>query len=118
MSCNELLSDDCWGSLFLTKEGVMKKLIVLAAVALVGFAAAPAFAAPKTYQVTGPVIEMTADSMVVQKGKEKWEIARGTAMVPDTVKVGSKVMIEYFMTAKSVADKDTKPAATTPAKKK
>ena len=33
-------------------------------------------AAPKTYQVTGPVVEVTPDTITVMKGKEKWEIAR------------------------------------------
>ena len=55
------------------------------------------------YQVTGPVLEVTESKIVVQKGKEKWELAR----TPDTkvtgdLKVGSKVTIEYSMTAKSV----------------
>jgi len=62
------------------------------------------------YQVTGPVLEVSDSKIVVQKGKEKWEIAR----TPDTkitgnLKVGSKVTIEYSMTAKSVdvkADKE------------
>ena len=40
------------------------------------------FAAPKTYQVTGPVLEVT-DSMIVvekEKGKnERWEIARDSS---------------------------------------
>lgn len=61
------------------------------------------------YQVTGPVIEVTDTKIVVQKGKEKWEIAR----TPDTkvtgdLKVGSKVTIEYSMTAKSVEVKSEK----------
>ena len=55
------------------------------------------------YQVTGPVLEVSDSKIVVQKGNEKWEIAR----TPDTkitgdLKVGSKVTIEYSMTAKSV----------------
>ena len=55
------------------------------------------------YQVTGPVLEVTDSKIVVQKGKEKWEIAR----TPDTkvtgdLKVGAKVTIEYTMTAKTV----------------
>ncbi len=55
------------------------------------------------YQVTGPVLEVSDSKIVVQKGKEKWEIAR----TPDTkitgdLKVGSKVTIEYSMTAKAV----------------
>jgi hypothetical protein len=72
--------------------------------------AAPAFgAATKTYQVTGPVLEVREDAIVVMKGKEKWEIAR----TPDTkvkgdLKVGSKVTIEYRMTATSVEAKEGK----------
>jgi hypothetical protein len=61
------------------------------------------------YQVTGPVLELTDSKIVVQKGKEKWEIAR----TPDTkvsgdLKVGSKVTIEYTMSAKSVEVKSDK----------
>ena len=52
-----------------------------------------AWAAPQaSYQVTGPVLELTDTKIVVQKGDEKWELAR----TPDTkvtgaLKVGSKV---------------------------
>jgi len=61
------------------------------------------------YQVTGPVLEVSDSKIVVQKGKEKWEIAR----TPDTkvtgdLKVGSKVTVEYTMTAKSVDVKTDK----------
>ena len=67
--------------------------------------ATPLFAAPpeKTYQVTGPVLELTDTKIVVQKGDEKWEVARtpGTK-VDGTLKVGAKVTIQYTMTAKSV----------------
>ena len=39
--------------------------------------ASMAFAgATKTYQVTGPVLEVKDDKIVVQKGTEKWEIAK------------------------------------------
>ena len=80
----------------------MKRTIVLACAVL--FLASIAFAAgPKTYQVTGPVLELTNDLIVVQKGKDRWEIGRG----PDTkvtgdLKVGSKVTIEYRMNAATV----------------
>ena len=80
----------------------MKRLSSLALAAVLF--AAPAFAAqPKTYQVTGPVLEVRDDVIVVQKGKEKWEIAR----TPDTkvkgeLKVGAKVTIEYRMTAATI----------------
>ena len=88
----------------------MKKILILACA--VFFVAAVAFAAgPKTYQVTGPVLEMTGDVIVVQKGKDKWEIARDAATkVTGDLKVGSKVTIEYTMKAATVEVKDAKKA--------
>lgn len=86
----------------------MKKAALLAGVFLL--AASLAFAAgPKTYQVTGPVLEVGDDVIVVQKGKEKWEIGRvaGTKVAGD-LKVGAKVTIEYRMEAASVEVKDAK----------
>jgi hypothetical protein len=67
---------------------------------------------PNSYQVTGPVLEVSDSMIVVQKGKERWEVARDakTKMKGD-VQVGSKVTIMYTMTATEVevkADKGTK----------
>jgi len=58
----------------------------------------------KTYQVTGPVVEVTDASITVMKGKEKWQIARDkdTKVSGGDLKVGSKVTIEYTMAAKTV----------------
>ena len=68
-----------------------------------------AFAAVNTYQVTGPVLELTKDKIVVQKGKEKWEIALdASTKVPADVKVGSKVTIKYEMKATSIEGKPEK----------
>jgi len=62
-----------------------------------------AYAAPKTYQVTGPVLEMTDSTIVVQKGKEKWEISKdASSKITGDLKVGSKVTIEYTMAAKTI----------------
>jgi hypothetical protein len=60
----------------------------------------------KTYQVTGPVLEVTDSTITVQKGKEKWQLARdkGTKS-PGDVKVGDKVTIEYTMSAKTIESK-------------
>ena len=60
----------------------------------------------KTYQVTGPVLEVTDSTITAQKGKEKWQLARDkeTKGAAD-VKVGDKVTIEYSMTAKSIESK-------------
>ena len=66
-------------------------------------------AATKTYQVTGPVLEVTDTMIAVQKGKDRWEIARdaGTKITGD-LKVGAKVTIEYRMTASTVEVKAEK----------
>ena len=54
--------------------------------------------APKTYQVTGPVLELKDDLITVQKGNEKWEIARDKdTKIEGDLKVGSKVTIYYQM---------------------
>jgi hypothetical protein len=80
----------------------MNKISLLALTAALSLSATSLFAAD-SYQVTGPVLEVTDTKIVVQKDKEKWEIAR----TPDTkvtgdLKVGAKVTIQYTMTAKSV----------------
>lgn len=60
-------------------------------------------AADKTYQVTGPVLEVTDSMIAVQKGKDRWEIKRdASTQVTGDVKVGEKVTITYTMTATSV----------------
>lgn len=86
----------------------MKKMLVFACAALL--VASLAFAGgPKTYQVTGPVLEVTNDVIVVQKGKDRWEVGRGAGTkVTGDLKVGSKVTIEYTMTAATVEVKDAK----------
>lgn len=61
------------------------------------------------YQVTGPVLEVSDSKIVVQKGKEKWEIARTPeTKVTGDLKVGAKVTIEYTMSAKAVEVKKEK----------
>ena len=84
---------------------------------LVGLLVVPAHAAqPKTYQVTGPVLELTADMIVVKKGNDRWEIARDAATkVTGDLKVGATVTIQYRMNAASV---DVKPAAAKKSAKK
>jgi hypothetical protein len=75
----------------------MKRIaLAIALAALAGSAGA----ADKTYQVTGPVMEVKPDSIVVQKGKEPWEIAKGD--VKTEVKKGDKVTVQYKMTATSI----------------
>jgi cytochrome c1 len=93
---------------------MVKKSLILA-IALLLVVTALAFAAVNTYQVTGPVLAVTADSITVQKGKDKWELARDKeTKVKGDLKVGSKVTIEYRMIATSIDVKEEK----APAKKK
>jgi hypothetical protein len=75
---------------------------VIAAAALM-LAASAAFA----YQVTGPVLDVDDKKIVVQKGKEKWEIARDKdTKGPSDIKKGSRVTVEYKMQATSIDVKD------------
>jgi len=86
---------------------------VLSAASLFPFSASAE--AAKTYQVTGPVLEVSPTMIAVQKGKDRWEVARdGSTKMPADVKVGDKVTIEYRMTATTV---EVKPAAKKAAKK-
>ena len=64
-------------------------------------------AGPKDYQVTGPVLDVTDDVITVEKGKDKWEIGRNKdTKINGDLKKGSKVTIQYKMTASSVDVKD------------
>ncbi|HKB69454.1 MAG TPA: hypothetical protein VKH46_01335 [Thermoanaerobaculia bacterium] len=94
----------------------LKSLLAAFALSSALLAGAASAETAKTYQVTGPVLEMSPTMITVQKGKDRWEIARdaSTKMAAD-VKVGDKVTIEYRMTATNV---EVKPAAKKSAKKK
>src|ERR1044072_6910950 len=82
-----------------------------------------ALAGAKSYQVTGPVVEVTDSMIVLTKGKERFEIDRdsNTKVTGGDLKVGDKVTVMYTMSAKEVevkADKSAKKdakASTSPA---
>ena len=58
---------------------------------------------PKSYQVTGPVLEVSDNMIAVQKGKDRWELARDPkTKMNGEVKIGTKVTIMYTMTATDV----------------
>jgi len=79
----------------------MKRALAVSAFLLL---VAPAASA---YQVTGPVLEVNNDSIVVEKNKEKWEIQRDKdTKVTGELKKGSKVTVQYKMTATSIDSKD------------
>jgi hypothetical protein len=86
-----------------------------AALAAGMFVAGLAFGAkPDAYQVTGNVVEVSGDKIVVMKGKERFEIARdGATKMGGDVKAGDKVTVYYRMTASEV---ELKAGAKAPAK--
>lgn len=95
------------------KTAARSMFTMVSALLLGATLAAPARAADKAYQVTGPVLEVTDTSITVQKNKEKWQLARTKdTKVTGDLKVGSKVTIMYTMTATSIEAKggDTKAA--------
>lgn len=63
----------------------------------------------KFYQVTGPVLALTATTITVQKGDDKWELNRNSnTKIKGDLKVGSKVTIYYKMIAEEIEVKDAK----------
>ena len=88
----------------------MNKLSLLALAATAAFTLGnSSLLAADSYQVTGPILELTDTKIVVEKGKEKWEIARNAdTKVTGDLKVGAKVTIQYSMTAKTVEVKPAK----------
>lgn len=81
----------------------MTVMMVLAA----GLTLSGQAAGVNTYQVTGPVLEVTDAKIVIQKDTEKWEIARtADTKVTGELVVGAKVTVKYTMTAVSVTVKD------------
>jgi hypothetical protein len=65
----------------------------------------------KSYQVTGPVLDVTPSTITVDKKGEKFEIERTAAMGTD-VKKGDKVTVQYSMSATNIevksSEKNTK----------
>lgn len=85
----------------------MKRTALLTAALML--ASSLAFAGTKTYQATGPVLEVKDDMIVIQKGKEKWEIAKDKdTKVTGDLKVGSKATVQYTMKAASIEAKAEK----------
>src|SRR6184192_1033271 len=82
-------------------------LIAAASLVLSGMA----FAGAKTYEVTGPVLEVNDSMIVVQKGKDRWEVDRDSnTKVNGDVKVGDKVHVTYTMSASDIEVKAGKGA--------
>src|SRR5436305_13968836 len=82
------------------------RLLAAASLALSSMAFA---AGAKTYEVTGPVLEVNDSMIAVQKGKDRWEINRDSnTKVTGDAKVGEKAHITYTMSATDVEVKARK----------
>ena len=93
----------------------MKSIAALAATAILGSALGWA-AAAASYQKTGVVKEVAADSFTLDLGKEEWRFyTDGGTAGKDALKAGDKVTVSYKQVATKV---ESKGAAKTPAKKK
>jgi hypothetical protein len=92
--------------------------LVCGAALLVSSAASNA-ADAKSYQVTGPVLEVTPTVITVQKGNDKWEIQRNSnTKVTGDLKPGAKVTIYYTMVAAEVEVKGGKSGKATKSESK
>jgi len=59
--------------------------------------------AAKSYQVTGPVLKLTDNLVVIEKSGSPWEIQRsGTPSASGELKVGEKVTLKYSMLATEI----------------
>ena len=93
----------------------MKSLAILSATAVLGAALGWA-AAAASYQKTGTVKEVSADSFTLDLGKEEWRFyTDGSTAGKDAIKAGDKVTVSYKQVATKV---ESKGAAKTPTKKK
>ena len=80
---------------------------ILATLVAAAFLAASSVALAKDYQVTGPVIDVKDDVIIVKKGSDNWEIARDKdTKATGEIKKGDKVMIKYKMIATTIEGKE------------
>jgi hypothetical protein len=71
------------------------------------FLSAASLVAAKDYQVTGPVVDVKDDMIIVKKGSDNWELARDKdTKTSGEFKKGDKVTIKYKMIATSIEGKE------------
>lgn len=89
----------------------MKRVFGFLVMAL--FLSAASLTVAKDYQVTGPVVDVKDDVIIVKKGNENWEIARDkNTKTSGDMKKGDRVVIKYKMTATSIEGKEPTKAKT------
>ncbi|MDH4134781.1 MAG: hypothetical protein OEV31_08310 [Gammaproteobacteria bacterium] len=69
----------------------------------------PVLGATRPIRITGQVIDVREDAIVVQKGKEKWEIARHpAAAIKGDLKKGARVTVDFRAIAAGIEVRDEK----------
>lgn len=65
--------------------------------------------ATRPIRITGQVVDVREDAIVVQKGKEKWEIARHpAATIKGDIKRGARVTVDFRAIAANIQVRDEK----------
>lgn len=68
-----------------------------------------ALAATRAVLITGPITDIREDAIVIQKGKQQWEIARGAATkVRGELRKGALVTIEVYLSAGTIDVREDK----------
>ena len=69
-----------------------------------------AFAGAKTYQVTGPVLEVNDSMITVQKGKDRWELDRDSNTIEVFVgRLRKKLGIDVLHTIRGMGYRVSEP---------
>lgn len=69
----------------------------------------PLLGTTRPIRITGQVVEVRDDVIVVQKGKEKWEIARHpAAQIKGDIKKGARVTVDFRAIAANIEVRDDK----------
>jgi hypothetical protein len=75
-------------------------LLIAGLLAVPAILAAAKLDSGKQYQVTGKVLDVTDKMIAVQKGDERWEMARSKdTKIDGDLKVGGKATVYYHMIA-------------------
>jgi hypothetical protein len=87
-----------------SQEESMNRIAALLALGI--FLSTVSLAMAKDYQVTGPVVDVKDDVIIVKKGTENWEVDRDkNTKTTGEIKKGDRVMVKYKMTATSIENK-------------
>ena len=71
-----------------------------------------ALAATRAVVISGPITDIREDMIVIQKGKQQWEIARGpSTKVRGELRKGALVTIEVYLSAGTIDVRDEKKEA-------